>query len=137
MTIKEKRKYLSEYQNIQNQIFGLVHELEKWKSVGEKVNSAMSNSGSTGKNTSSKVELSAVNTSDIIRTIQFDITEAERKRADIINTLNQKCRRLRHKEILTMYFVNGMSVYSIARKLNKDDKTVSNSITNALREMDI
>ena len=35
MDIKQKRAYLKSYQNIQNRIVGLTHELEKWKTLGK------------------------------------------------------------------------------------------------------
>ncbi len=137
MEIKEKRQYLGEYQRIQNRIIGFTHEIEKWKSIGEKVNSALNTSGVNSGDNSSKVERSAVNTADIIRDIQKNIKSAKKQRDDIITTINEKSRKMRHRELLTMHFVNGMSVSKIAKQLKKEDKTVANAITVALKELDI
>lgn len=136
MTIKEKRIYLGQYQRIQNRIFGLTNELEKWKAIGEKVNNAMGIGGGSKQANNSKVEKSAVNTMEILKAIQAEVDEAEESRQRIIDTINN-APKLRHREILNMHFVNGMSVEKIARRLKKEEKTVSNAITNALRELNI
>ena len=136
MTIKEKRIYLGQYQRIQNRIFGLTNELEKWKAIGEKVNNAMGIGGGSKQANNSKVEKSAVNTMEILKAIQAEVDEAEENRQRIIDTINN-APKLRHREILNMHFVNGMSVEKIARRLKKEEKTVSNAITNALRELNI
>lgn len=137
MEVKEKREYLGEYQRIQNHIAGLTHEIEKWKSIGDKVNSAMDASGIHAGGNSSKVENSAVNTADILRDIQNDVNRAKKQRDDIITIINEKSSKMRHRELLTMHFVNGMSVSKIAKQLKKEDKTVANAITVALKELDI
>ena len=136
MTIKEKRIYLNRYQHIQNRIFGLTNELEKWKAIGEKVNNAMGAGAGSGHGNNSKVEKSAVNTTEILKEIQAEIDKAEEERQLIIVAINHAA-KLRHREILKMYFVHGMSVEKIAHRLKKEEKTVSNAITNALRDLEI
>jgi hypothetical protein len=137
LTVKEKREFLGEYQRIQNRIVGLTFEIEKWKSIGDKVNSAMDASGVHGGGNSSKVERSAVNTSDILADIQKDVNKAKKQRADIITIINEKSRKMRHRELLTMHFINGMSARQIAKQYKKEYKTVENAITVALKEMDM
>lgn len=137
MDVKEKREYLREYQRVQSRIIGLTYEIEKWQSIGEKVNSAMSGAGAVGGNNSSKVENSAVNTTDILKVIQLEINSAKQQRDAILNTIRNKCKRMRHREILEMHFINGMSVSKIAKTLKKEEKTVANAITVALKELDI
>lgn len=136
MTIKEKRIYLNRYQHIQNRIFGLTNELEKWKAIGEKVNNAIGAGAGSGHGNNSKVEKSAVNTTEILKEIQAEIDKAEEERQLIIAAINHAA-KLRHREILKMYFVHGMSVEKIAHRLKKEEKTVSNAITNALRDLEI
>lgn len=135
MDIKQKRAYLKSYQSLQNRIVGLTNELEKWKTLGEKVNNAMGTGGGSG-NPSSKVEKSAVNATDILKKIQVEINTAEDQRQTVLDAIS-KGKKLRQREILRMHFVNGMSVAKIARRLGKEEKTVSNAITNALRDLDI
>lgn len=137
MNLKEKRAYLGEYQRIQNKIFGLTHEIEKWKSLGEKVNNSMSATGVHGGDNSSKVERSAVNTSDIIQDIQKDIDSAVILRSEIVNIIQTRCSRMRYQELLTMRFVNGMSTSKIAKIQKKEEKTIANAITSALNNLDI
>lgn len=137
MDIKEKRAYLSSYKHTQNRIYALIHEIEKWKGIGERVNSAMSATGPGSGGNSSKVEQSAVNISDILHDIQTEINTAKQQRQDIINVLNTKSGKKRYRELLTMHFINGMSIYQIAKQLKKEEKTVANAITTALKELDI
>ena len=82
------------------------------------------------------MEKSAVNTTDILKKIQVEINTAEDQRKTVLDAIS-KGKKLRQREILRMHFVNGMSVAKIARRLGKEEKTVSNAITNALRDLDI
>lgn len=136
MTVQEKRTYLGEYQALQKHIAGLTHELEKWNTLGCKVNNAMGNGGSGSNVKSSKVEVSAVNVVDIIKDIQKDIDDALEKRENIKKAICTS-KKLRHREILQLHFVNGMSVSAIASEYKKEDKTIANSITAALKELEI
>ena len=77
-----------------------------------------------------------MNTTDILKKIQTEINTAEDQRQTVLDAIN-KGKKLRQREILRMHFVHGMSVAKIARKLGKEEKTVSNAITNALRDLDI
>ena len=137
MTNKEKRDYLMHYQNLQNRIIGLTHEIEKWESIASKVNSAINGSCVSSGDNSSKVERGAVNVADIINSIQTEINSAKYVRDEILNTIRTKCRVMRYREVLEMHFINGMSVYSIAKALKKEDKSVHKIINAALKELDI
>ena len=125
------------YQNLQNRIIGLTHEIEKWESIASKVNSAINGSGVSYGDNSSKVERGAVNVADIINSIQTEINSAKYVRDEILNTIRTKCRVMRYREVLEMYFINGMSVYSIAKALKKEEKSVHKIINAALKELDI
>ena len=137
MTNQQKRDYLMHYQNLQNRIIGLTHEIEKCESIASKVNSAINGSGVSSGDNSSKVERGAVNVADIINSIQTEINSAKDVREEILNTIRTKCRVMRYREVLEMYFINGMSVYSIAKALKKEDKSVHKIINAALKELDI
>ena len=71
-----------------------------------------------------------------MKKIQVEINTAEDQRQTVLDAIS-KGKKLRQREILRMHFVNGMSVAKIARRLGKEEKTVSNAITNALRDLDI
>ena len=137
MDIRAKREYLRSYQQLQNRIIGLTHEIEKWKTIGEKVNNAIGGSGGSSSGNNSKVENSAVNTSDIITEIQVEINSALQQRDAILNTIRGKSRKMRHRELLEMHYINGMSTAKIAKILKKEEKTVQNAISKAVNELDI
>lgn len=137
MTNQEKREYLMHYQDAQNRIIGLTHEIEKWESIALKVNSAINGSGVSSGDNSSKVERGAVNVADIVKSIQIEINSAKDVRDEVLNTIRTKCRVMRYREVLEMHFINGMSVYNIAKALKKEDKSVQKIINAALKELDI
>ena len=137
MDIRAKREYLRSYQQLQNRIIGLTHEIEKWKNIGEKVNSEISGAGGCSSGNNSKVENSAVNTSDIITEIQLEINSALQQRDAILNTIRWKSLKMRHRELLEMHYINGMSTSKIAKILKKEEKTVQNAISKAVNELDI
>lgn len=137
MTIREKRLYLGGYRKMQTRIIGLTHELERWQNIATKVNSAMDVTGVRGGGNTSKIERATVNTMDILADIRNDIIDAKKMRDHIIDTINRKSRKMRHRELLTMHFINGMSVAKIAKTLNKENKTVANAIAVAIKDLNI
>lgn len=137
MDVKEKREYLMLYQNAQNRIIGLTHEIEKWQGIAEKVNSALNNAGVLSGGNSSKVERGAINVVDIVKSIQIEINSAKDVRDEVLATIHTKCGKMRHRELLEMRFVNGMSENEIAKINKKDVKSISKAITAAIKSMDI
>ena len=137
MTDAEKREYLEQYQTAQRRIVGLTHELEKWQTIGTKVNNAIGGGGSGSNVKSSKVEMAAVNVGDILKKIQVEINTAAEIRDTVLDVINQRSKRLRYREILKMYFVNGMSVPELAKELKKGNRTITNAIAVAIKELDI
>lgn len=137
MDLKAKREYLMHYQSAQNRIIGLTHEIEKWQGIAEKVNSAINNSGISSGDNGSKVERGAVNVADIIKSIQTEINSAKDVRDEVLAAIHTKCGKMRHRELLEMRFVNGMSENEIAKINKKDVKSISKAITAAIKSMDI
>ena len=137
MDVKAKREYMMRYQNAQNRIIGLTHEIEKWQGIAEKVNSAINNSGISACDNSSKVERGAINVADIITSIQIEINSAKDVREEVLAAIHTKCGKMRHRELLEMRFVNGMSEHEIAKINKKDVKSISKAITAAIKSMDI
>ena len=137
MDVKAKREYMMRYQNAQNRIIGLTHEIEKWQGIAAKVNSAINNSGISACDNSSKVERGAINVADIITSIQIEINSAKDVREEVLAAIHTKCGKMRHRELLEMRFVNGMSDYEIAKINKKDVKSISKAITAAIKSMDI
>ena len=137
MDLKAKREYLMHYQSAQKRIIGLTHEIEKWQGIAEKVNSALNNYGISSSDNGSKVERGAVNVADIITSIQKEIDSARQIRDEVFTTIQTKCGKMRHRELLEMRFVNGMSENEIAKINKKDVKSISKAITAAIKSMDI
>ena len=137
MDLKAKREYLMQYQSAQNRIIGLTHEIEKWQGIAEKVNSALNNYGISSGDNGSKVERGAVNVADIITSIQKEIDSAKDVRDEVLATIRTKCGKMRHRELLEMRFVNGMSENEIAKINKKDVKSISKAITAAIKSIDI
>ena len=137
MDLKAKREYLMHYQSAQNRIIGLTHEIEKWQGIAEKVNSALNNAGVLSGGNGSKVERGAVNVADIITSIQKEIDSAKQIRDEVFTAIQTKCGKMRHRELLEMRFVNGMSENEIAKINKKDVKSISKAITAAIKSMDI
>lgn len=137
MTIREKRAYLNGYKKMQTRIIGLTNELERWQNIATKVNNAMDITGVRGGGNDSKVERASVKTMDILADIRNDIIDAKKMRDHIIDTINRKSRKMRHRELLMMHFINGMSVPKIAKTLNKENKSVANAIAVAIRDLNI
>ena len=98
MDVKAKREYMMRYQNAQNRIIGLTHEIEKWQGIAEKVNSAINNSGISACDNSSKVERGAINVADIITSIKIEINSAKDVRDEVLTTIRTKCGKIRYRE---------------------------------------
>ena len=137
MDLKAKREYLMQYQSAQNRIIGLTHEIEKWQGIAEQVNSALNNAGVLSGGNGSKVERGAVNVVDIVKSIQTEINSAKDVRDEVLAAIRTKCCKMRHRELLEMRFVNGMSENEIAKINKKDVKSISKAITAAIKSMDI
>ena len=137
MDVKAKREYMMRYQNAQNRIIGLTHEIEKWQGIAEKVNSAINNSGISACDNSSKVERGAINVADIITSIQIEINSAKDVREEVLAAIHTKCGKIRYRELLEMRFVNDMSEREIEKINKKDVKSISKAITAAIKSMDI
>ena len=137
MDLKAKREYLMLYQSAQKRIIGLTHEIEKWQGIAEKVNSALNNAGVLSGDNGSKVERGAINVVDIVKSIQTEINSAKDVRDEVLAAIQTKCGKMRHRDLLEMRFVNGMSDYEIAKINKKDVKSISKSITAAIKSMDI
>ena len=136
MNTEEKKEYLEGYRRAQERIVSLTNELERWQTIGEKANSVIGIGGGSHSN-SSKVEKAAVNVGDIVSDIQREINAARLQRESIKNTIEKCCKRMRYTELLTMRYINGMSNRKIAKLQHKEEKTISNMINTAIKELNI
>lgn len=136
MTYEEKVEYLSQYRILAQRIDSLAAEKRRWKDIGQKMNAPITGMPKgTGKK--SKVESSGTAMADLYRQINSELSTAAKKRDLIKNTIDTKSIKLRARELLTMYFIHGLSYQAIADRLGKSPKTVQNAINKAIKEMDI
>ena len=136
MDFKAKKEFLESYIVLQRKIGGLTHELSKWGSIGTKITSGY-NDGLGGSSVGSKTELAGVGLSEVRKEIEMCLNEAVREREKVIEAINH-CQRLRHRELLTLKYVNGFSNGKIAEMLGKkEDGTIYKAVNNAINAMDI
>ena len=137
MTIREKKHFLSGYIRAQNAIEGDLEEMERWMTIGTKVNQTYSFATVAGGDTKSKVERAAVEIQTIIEGISEDIARAEEQKKAVICAINAKCRYQRQREMLLYRYVKRLSDARIAVILGKDVKTVQRCINQAIRDIDL
>lgn len=136
MTYEEKVEYLSQYRILTQRIDGLAAEKRRWKDIGQKVNVPITGMPK-GTGNKSKVEASGTAIADINRQINLEMSTALKKRDMVKSMIDTKAVKLRARELLTMYFIYGLSYQAIADRLGKSPKTVQNAINKAIKEMDI
>lgn len=136
MNYKEKRAFLESYQRAKRRTLSLLNESEQWTDIGQRINQQYSAAPSSGRG-DSKPEKASVNVVDILRQVELELSTAEEERSNITNAIESKSGKLRHREILKMRFINGMSINKMAHLLKKDTKTISNAINAAIHDLDI
>lgn len=136
MTYDEKVEYLSQYRILSQRIDGLAAEKRRWKDIGQRINAPITGMPKS-KGAKSKVESSSTAIADLHRQIDSELSTAAKKRDMVKSTIDTKTARLRDRELLTMYFVYGLSYQAIADRLGKSPKTIQNAINKAVKELDI
>lgn len=136
MNYKEKKELLESYLYLQRKITGLVYELLRWGCIGTKITSGY-NDGLGCTSQASKTELGGSGLAEVRKEIEMYLNEAVREREKVIEAINH-CQRLRHRELLTLKYVNGFSNGKIAEMLGKkEDGTIYKAVNNAINAMDI
>lgn len=136
MTYDEKVEYLSQYRILSQRIDGLAAEKRRWKEIGQRVNAPITGMPK-GSGSKSKVESSGAAITDLCRQIDSELSTAVQKRDMVKTTIDTKTVRLRDRELLTMYFVYGLSYQAIADRLGKSPKTIQNAVNKAIKELNI
>ena len=136
MTYSEKVEYLSQYRVLTLRISGLEAEKRRWQRIGEK-STALITGMPKWTVVNNKVAASGNALAEIDRAINSELSTATEKRDAVKGTIDTKTARLRDRELLTMYFIYGLSYQSIADRLGKTPKTIQNAINKAIKELDI
>ena len=133
MNYKQKKEILEQYQNAVHRIKGLQREYETWLTIGTGITQKLSPVNVKSGN-SDKIADAAIKCAEIQSQIAQEIDTAEKERLNTISLINS-CVNARHKDILTMIYINGMSVNSVARSYNKDRVLIYKSLKTAVNQL--
>lgn len=135
MTYKQKKETLEQYQNAVHRIKGLQREYETWLIIGTGITQKLSPVNVKSGN-SDKIANAAIKCAEIQTQIAQEIDIAENERLSAISVINS-CTNARHKDILTMIYINGMSVNSVAMSYNKDRALIYKSLKTAINQLNV
>ena len=135
MNYKQKKEILEQYQNAVHRIKGLQREYETWLTIGTGITQKLSPVNVKSGN-SDKIANAAIKCAEMQSQIAQEIETAEKERLNTISLINS-CVNARHKDILTMIYINGMSVNSVARSYNKDRVLIYKSLKTAINQLNV
>ena len=135
MTYQEKKEILEQYQNSVHKIIGLQRELEEWTTIATNITQKLSVVNVKSGN-SDKIANSAIKCNDIMDIIEDEIKNADKKRVKVKEIISS-CKNYRYQDILTMIYINGMSVSKLAIECNKDRRLMYKMITTAINSIEI
>ena len=110
-------------------------EYETWLTIGTGITQKLSPVNVKSGN-SDKIADAAIKCAEIQSQIAQEIDTAEKERLNTISLIN-RCSNTRHKDILTMIYINGMSVNSVARSYNKDRVLIYKSLKTAINQLNV
>lgn len=136
MTYKEKKEILEGYISCQHKIVGLQKELENWETIATSITQKITPVIVNTNDNNSKVETCAIKCVEIQQKIIDEIKSAQYNR-NIVQDAIERMKDTRKRDILTMRYVNGMSVSDIAIKLNKDRNNIYKMIRTGIRNVEL
>ncbi len=137
MTYKEKVDFLKSYQAAVHRMKGLSLEYEKYKHIGGAISQQISAAPAHGSGTGDKTGKAGMGMADIRNQIEQETREAFEIRKNVKAAIDNKCKRKRYAEILTLKYINGMSDSGIADEYKKDVRTIKNVLRTAIESLDI
>ena len=135
MTYKQKKEILEQYQNAVHRIKGLQREYEQWETIATSITQKLSPVNVKSGN-SDKMANTAIKCAAITQEIEREIETSERERMRTISVINS-CTNTRHRDMLTMIYINGMSVNGVARSYNKDRVLIYKSLKTAINQLNV
>lgn len=135
MTYKQKKEILEQYQNAVHGIKGLQREYETWETIATSITQKLSPVTVKSGN-SDKMANAAIKCAEIKTEIAKEIDIAENERLKTIALING-CTNARHKDILTMIYINGMSINSLATIFDKDRRGIYFLIKTAINRLNV
>lgn len=136
MTYNEKKRFLESYTVSVRKIKGLQRELEEWTTIATNITQKLKPIMVQNGLTNSKIEECAIKIANIEDQIVQEISKAEQNKQQIeaaVNTIKDSRRR----EIITLRYINGLSVAIISYELDKEYDNVYKMIRTAIKSMNI
>lgn len=135
MTNKEKKAYLRGYMDATGTIAALTADRQRWRDIAEKVNQTITAApGGTGGG--DKIGKSAAEITDIEKQITAEIEAAEQERKSI-QAIIDSVQNNRHKTVLRMVYISGMSFGRIAGILKKSERNIADIHKKAVESLQI
>lgn len=127
------KQELREYRSLDRRIDNLLDEYAKWRSRAEKVTpiyTVVPAGGGNGNSTQKAVE----NIIELQDKIIADIISVAEKWNKIRNSIN-KLENNQYRELLTLYYIKGLTWEEVAEKMNMDARWIRTLHGKALQEM--
>ena len=135
MTYKQKKEILEQYQNAVHSIKGLQREYEQWETIATSITQKLSPVNVKSGN-SDKMANAAIKCAEITQEIEREIKTAERERMQTISVINS-CTNTRHKDILTMIYINGLSKATVAKTYDKTWQSINDVCKTAITRLNV
>ena len=135
MTYKQKKEILEQYQNAVHRIKGLQREYETWITIGTGITQKLSHVNVKSGN-SDKIANAAIKCAEIQTQIAQEIETAEKERLNTISLINA-CTNTRHKDMLTMIYINGLSKATVAKTYDKTWQSINDVCKTAITRLNI
>lgn len=135
MTYEEKKAFLHGYLDAVGTIVSLTADKQRWRDIAEKVNqtiTAAPGGGSGG----DKIGRSASEIADIEKQIDAEIRAAEQERKRI-KAIIDGVQNNRHKTVLRMVYISGMTFQRIADRLGKSERNIADIHKKAVESLQI
>lgn len=135
MNYKQKKEILEQYQNAVHRIKGLQREYETWLIIGTGITQKLSPVNVKSGN-SDKIANAAIKCAEIQTQIAQEIETAAKERLNTISLINA-CTNTRHKDILTMIYINGLSKATVAKTYDKTWQSINDVCKTAITRLNV
>lgn len=135
MTYEEKKAFLRRYLDTVGTIASLTADKQRWRDIAEKVNQTIT-AAPGGGNGGDKIGRSASEIADIEKQIDDEIKAAEQERKRIKAVIDG-VQNNRHKTVLRMVYISGMSFQRIADRLGKSERNIADIHKKAVERLQI
>lgn len=136
MTYKEKKERLEAYTQAMHRISGLQKELESWRTIATNITQKISPVIVNTNEVSSKVERCAIKCVEIQRLIESEIEQAEYERT-MAKIIIDSIKDSRKRELLTLRYINDVSVRKIAILYDADENSIYKQIRRTIARIDL